>query len=141
MILSILENNRVNPAQNHTSTRIFVISNSRIFQNVKGLVMNFMNPSKNVLDILSTPISMLPKKNITTFQCSKGSVSHVARFVKRTFNSSTMRALITCIGYHFQLHGISPLRRRKHPYLEGQAATILVELVAEDHQDAHREEQ
>ena len=52
-----------------------------------------------------------------------------------------MRALITCIGYHFQLHGISPLRRRKHPYLEGQAATILVELVAEDHQDAHREEQ
>jgi len=62
MILSILENNRVNPAQNHTSTRIFVISNSRIFQNVKGLVMNFMNPSKNVLDILSTPIKHATKK-------------------------------------------------------------------------------
>lgn len=98
-------------------------------------------PIKKFINILSTPISILPKKNITTFQCSKGSVSHVARFVKRTFNSSTMRAFITCIGYHFQLHGISPCRRRKHPYLEGKAATILVELVAEDHQDAHREEQ
>lgn len=140
MILSILENNPVNPAQNHTSTRIFVISNSRIFQHVKRFGHELCEPIETFINILSTPISILPK-SITTFQCSKGSVSHVAKFVKRTFNSSTMRALITCIGYHFQLHGISPLRRRKHPYLEGQAATILVELVAEDHQDAHREEQ
>ena len=104
MILSILENNQSSskPHINNKDLKQPYLSTCERFGH------ELHEPIKNFIYILSTPISILPK-SITTFQCSKGSVSHVARFVKRTFNSSTMRALITCIGYHPVSYMVSPL--------------------------------